>query len=131
MTSSAVRTVRAWLAAVNAGDAEAALAATSPDVRIVGPRGTARGHEVLRAWLGHAGATFATRAVYARDGRVVVAQHGVWRDAATGAVVGEMEVTSRFLVEDGRVAELERYDELAAALRAAGLSEEDDRADGG
>jgi ketosteroid isomerase-like protein len=131
MTSSAAETVHAWLAAVNAGDADAALAVTSPDVSIVGPRGTATGHEVLRAWLGHAGATFSTRAVYARGDRVVVAQHGVWRDAATGGVTGEREVATRFRVEGGRVAELERYDDLAAALRAAGLSEEDDPADTG
>ncbi len=124
MTSPAVRTVHAWLAAVNAGDADAALALTSPDVTIIGPRGTARGHEVLRAWLAHAGATFATRATYSRGDVVVVAQHGVWRDE-TGAVKGEAEVATRFRVADGNVAELERYDELADALRAADLSRAD------
>ncbi|HEU4560423.1 MAG TPA: nuclear transport factor 2 family protein [Longimicrobium sp.] len=119
---TAVQTVHAWLAAVNAGDADAALALTSPGVTIIGPRGTARGHEVLRAWLGHAGATFATRATFARGDAVVVAQHGVWRNA-DGIVVGEAEVATRFRVDDGHVAELERYDDLDAALAAAGLSE--------
>lgn len=124
MTSRSVRTVHAWLAAVNAGDADAALALTSPDVTLIGPRGTARGHQVLRAWLAHAGATFATRATFARSDAVVVAQHGVWRDE-TGAVEGEAEVATRFRVADGNVAELERYDVLANALRAAGLSQGD------
>jgi len=118
--------VHAWLAAVNAGDADAALALTSPDVTIVGPRGTARGHEVLRAWLGHAGATFETRATFARGAAVVVAQRGVWRDAATGGIEGEMDVATRFRVDGGLVAEIERYDELAAALRAAGLDAADE-----
>ena len=131
MTPSPVEIVHAWLAAVNAGDADAALAVTSPEVSIVGPRGTARGHEVLRAWLGHAGATFATRAVYASGGHVVVAQHGVWRDAETGAVKGQAEVATRFRVCGGKVAEMERHDDLAAALRAAGLSGADAVGDGG
>lgn len=116
------QTVRDWLAAVNASDPDAALAGTSPDVTIIGPRGTGRGHEVLRAWLTHAGATFETRSVYANGGSVVVAQHGVWRDAATGDMVGEAEVATRFRVVDGRVAEIQRYDDLAPALRDADLS---------
>ena len=117
--------VRAWLDAVNAGEIEAALALTTSDVAIVGPRGTGRGHAVLRAWLRHAGATFATRAVYARGDAVVVAQHGVWRDLATGVVVGEADVATRFVVRRARVAELERYPDLDAALRATALGEAD------
>lgn len=122
MGSTVTDTVLAWLDAVNAGDTEAALDRTAPDVAIVGPRGTGRGREVLRAWLGHAGATFATRAVYAGGEAVVVAQRGVWRDAVSGAVRGEADVATRFRVVDGQVAEMQRYDDLAAALRDAGLT---------
>jgi ketosteroid isomerase-like protein len=114
--------VLAWLTAVNAGDADAALALSAVDVAIVGPRGTGRGREVLRAWITNAGATFETRGIYAAGHAVVVEQHGVWRDTTTGAARGEAEVSTRFRVSDGQVAELERYDDLAIALRAAGLS---------
>lgn len=131
MRVTAVETVLAWIEAVNAGDADGALALTSPGVTIVGPRGTSRGHEVLRAWLGHAGAAFETRAAYARGDAVVVAQHGVWRDAATGAVKGEMDVATRFRVAGGQVAELARYEELGEALREAGLTRADELRDAG
>jgi ketosteroid isomerase-like protein len=120
-----IRTVHDWLAAVNAGDVEGALALTAPDVVIVGPRGEARGHEVLRAWMGHAGATFQTRETFAARDAVVVAQRGVWRDVQTGELRGEADVATRFRVADARVAEMERYDDVAAALRAAGLTESD------
>jgi hypothetical protein len=125
VTSTPSETVLAWLDAVNAGDTEAALARTAPDVAIVGPRGTGRGREVLRAWLGHAGATFETRAIYAGGDTAVVAQRGVWRDVAGGGVRGEAEVATRFRVAGGQVAEIQRYDELAAALRDAGLTPAD------
>lgn len=126
MPPSPTDVVLAWLAAVNAADVEAALAHTTPDVVIVGPRGTSRGREVLRAWLGHAGATFATRAAYARGDAVVVAQHGTWRDPATGAVRGEAAVATRFRIADGQVAELQRYDDLALALQDAQLTAGDE-----
>jgi ketosteroid isomerase-like protein len=120
-----IRVVHDWLAAVNAGDVEGALALTAPDVTIVGPRGVARGHDVLRAWMSHAGATFQTRETFAAGDVVVVAHHGVWRDAETGEIRGEADVATRFRVADGRVAEMERYDELHAALQAAGLTKGD------
>jgi ketosteroid isomerase-like protein len=119
--------VHDWLAAVNAGDVDGALALTAPDVTIIGPRGEARGHDVLRAWMGHAGATFQTRETFAAGDAVVVAQRGVWRDPQTGDVAGEADVATRFRVAEGRVAEMQRYDELQAALHAAGLTEADRR----
>ncbi len=130
MASSPAETVRAWVAAVNAGDADTALALTSPGVTIAGPRGTSRGHAVLRAWIAHAGATFVTRATFARGDAVVVAQRGAWRDAETGAAKGEMDVATRFRVEGDRITEVERYGDPAEALRAAGLTEADETAPG-
>jgi len=130
MSSDPVRIVHEWLAAVNAGDVEGALALTAPDVTIIGPRGAARGHKVLRAWMGHAGATFQTRETFAAGDVVVVAQHGVWRDAATGDIRGETGVATRFRVAGGRVAEMERYNDFSAALQAAGLTEADRRPSG-
>ncbi|MDF1505824.1 nuclear transport factor 2 family protein [Roseisolibacter sp. H3M3-2] len=116
--------VRAWLAAVNAADADAALALTAPDVVLVGPQGAAQGHAVLRAWIGHAGARFATHALYARGDAVVAAQRGTWRDPA-GATLGDADVATRFRVAEALVAELERHDALDDALRAAGLTTAD------
>jgi ketosteroid isomerase-like protein len=130
LSSDPLRIIHDWLAAVNAGDVEGALALTAPDVVIVGPRGEARGHEVLRAWMGHAGATFQTRETYAAGDAVVVAQHGIWRDMEIGGIRGEADVATRFRVADGRVVEMERYDEVAAALQAAGLTEADSRPSG-
>jgi ketosteroid isomerase-like protein len=124
--SDTADTVHAWLAALNAADAEALLALSAPDIALIGPRGTATGHDALRTWLQHAGATFTTLATYARGDAVVVAQRGVWRGPQTGGAESAVEVATRFRVDDGLVAELQRYDELDAALEAAGL----DRAGG-
>ena len=127
MSSAPIDTVLAWLDAVNAGNTESALEHTISDVSIVGPRGAGRGREVLRAWLSNVGAKFVTRAVYGGGDSAVVAQRGVWRDAATGAIRGEADVATRFRVIDGKVAEIQRYDDLLEALRDAGLTPADVR----
>ena len=123
MTRTPAETVHAWLAAVNAADADAVLALSAPDVAMVGPRGTANGHDVLRGWLQHAGASFETRATFARGDAVVVAQRGLWRTPDGESTV---DVATRFRVAAGLVAELQRYDDLAAALHAAGLTRADE-----
>lgn len=113
--------VQAWLDASNAGDAERLIELSAPDIEIIGPRGSVRGREVLREWLERAGARFETRQVFSSGDRVVVAQRGVWH--APDGQVSEAEVAARFVVRDGRVECVQRYDRLDEALARAGLAD--------
>lgn len=116
-----VAVVLAWQEAANGGDEGRLLALSDPAIAIVGPRGAAQGHEVLRDWLARAGAQFFARRVFAREGAVVVAQRGVWRDEASGSIVGDREVATAFRVADGVVTRLARHERLELALDDAGL----------
>lgn len=117
---------QAWQEAVNARDEALLLRLSHPDIEMVGPRGTAKGHGVLSTWLKQAGLTLETRRVFAAGDAVVFAQVGVWRALDAGELPEAAEVASSFLVRDGRVARLARYDTLAEALTRAGLSEADE-----
>lgn len=123
MGKSETRVVAAWHAALNEGNIDHLLALTHPDVEIGGPRGTARGADVLRDWVGRANIRLDPRRVFARNETVVVEQEAEWRDAGTGAVTGRDAVASVFVVRDGRVAQVARYPNLAQALEAAGLDD--------
>lgn len=123
--SESVATAMAWQEAANRQDTGAVLARSAAAIRIVGPRGEAQGHDVLRAWLERAGLTLTTRSLYARGGTVVAEQRGVWRSAETGAITGEADLATCFQVADGQVTHLARYDRLADALAAAGLTTAD------
>lgn len=125
MRESDGHVVSAWHAALNEGDIDHLVALTHPDVEIGGPRGTARGADVLRDWVRRAGIRLAPRRVFSREGTVVVEQAAEWRDAGTGAVTGCDTVASVFAVRDGRVARVVRYPDLAHALDAAGLDQGD------
>jgi hypothetical protein len=127
---SSITTVLAWQDAVNAQDAERLCALSDPDIEIVGPRGSGYGHQLLREWLGRAGLRLTTRQVFARDGSVVVAQHGVWHDVGTGAAAGEADLASAFRVDGGRVSRFARHDAIDDALADASLSMADARPHG-
>lgn len=126
--TSPVSLVQAWQEAVNSRDVARLVELSDPDIEVVGPRGTARGHQVLRGWLGRAGLHLGTPRVFARGDAVVVAQRAVWRSVETGDVVGEGAIASCFRVAGGRVARFARHERLEAALAEAGLDRADETA---
>ncbi len=92
--------VLAWQEAVNQKDAERLLALSDPNIEIVGPRGSANGHSILRDWLRRAGLSMESQRLYANGETVVVAGHGVWRSVETGDLIGEAEIASHFQVKN-------------------------------
>ena len=126
MTAPEVRVVAEWHEALNGGDAERVVALSDPNVELGGPRGAARGAAALRQWVGHAQVRLAPGRTFHRGDTVVVEQAAEWRDGETGAPIGAATVATVFVVRDGRVASVARHDDLAAALRAAGLDGSDE-----
>jgi hypothetical protein len=126
--TSAISLVQAWQQAVNAQDIDHLLELSAPDIVIVGPRGRASGHQLLRDWIARAGLTLTTQRIFQRDDTVVLAQQGVWQSEATGNVPSKAELASRFRVNQHQVIEYERYSTLAQALEATGMTESDEQA---
>ena len=122
---SEIGTVLAWHEALNAGDADRLAALSHPDVELGGPRGPARGRQVLKDWVRRANVTMAPLRSFHSGRTVVVEEAATWRDAGTGEKTGEATVATVFTVEDGLVAALNRHESLEDALRSAGLEEAD------
>lgn len=123
---SPLAVVAAWQEAVNERDEARLLALSAPEIEIVGPRGVAQGHALLREWLHQAGLSLYPLRGFARGERVVVAQHGVWRTAETGEIVAESELGSYFQVQGGQVVRLARFANVEEALAEAGLGMADE-----
>lgn len=122
---SPLAVVQAWQAAVNRRDTDRLVELSSAEIEVAGPRGTGRGHLLLREWMDRAGLTLETLQAFVRGNVVVVAQRGTWLSVDTGEEMGAQHLASCFRVEAGRVVRFARYDTLDAALQEAGL----DRAD--
>lgn len=119
-------TVRAWHAAVNAGDLERLVALSSSDIEVAGPRGSGRGEHLLRDWFGRAGVRLEPLQTFSRDTDVVVVeQRATWAAPEGTTASPPRTVASVFSVVDGRVTRVMRYADLASALEASGLSPSD------
>lgn len=115
-----------WQDAANQQDSDRLAELSTPDIEVVGPRGSGHGRQLLREWLARAGLQLTAVRAFARDDVVVLAQRGVWRSVETGAVTGERDLASRFRVDGQQVAQFARYDSLDLALAEAGLQEADE-----
>jgi hypothetical protein len=122
MSRGSLGVVEEWLDAVNRGDGQRVIELSADDVEITGPRGSARGRQVLAEWLARAGySAEALRWFCGSGGRVVVEQEARWSEMPSGVVRGRARVGSQFVVSDGVIRYYQRHESLDHALRAAGL----------
>jgi hypothetical protein len=113
--------VEAWHDALNSGDVEGVVASTSADVEIVGPRGTARGHDVLRQWTVGAGAELHPVRWFCGDGgRVVLEQVATWPSPAERT--DPLAVATSFTVKHGWITRIARRGDLDSALADGGVT---------
>jgi hypothetical protein len=121
-----VEAVLGWHEALNAGDAERLTSLSHPEVEVGGPRGTARGRQVLKDWVGRANVRLEPLRLFGRGPTVVVEEAATWRDAQTGETTGEATVATEFVLDRELVARIVRHDALEDALREAGLDGSDE-----
>jgi ketosteroid isomerase-like protein len=122
MTTSEIATVLAWHDALNAGDLDTLVALSSDDVEVGDAHGAIQGHGALREWAASSGMTAAEPGrMYVRDGVVVVEQRV--RLASDPETITTM--ASAFRVVHDHVTSVFRHQDLASALAATDLSEED------
>jgi len=121
VTAPEVRIVKDWHEALNGGDPDRLVELSHPDVEVGGPRGSGHGTRLLREWVDRAYIRFEPRRFFHRAETVVVEEEAEWRSAETGEVTGSQTVGSVFVVRDGRVARVMRYEDLAGALQVANI----------
>lgn len=113
------RIVEAWHEALNAGDAEHLVELSHPGVAVGGPRGTGSGAHLLREWVERANIRLLPRRLFHSAETVVVEGEARWsQDEGNTRTVGTV-----FVVRDGLVASVLRYEDLASALATANLDE--------
>jgi ketosteroid isomerase-like protein len=124
VATDAVSTVHAWHEALNRGDVEELIALSSDEIEVGGPRGrgTGPGAQLLREWFERVGIRLVPYRTFHRDTLVVVEQGASWQADTT---TEPQTVASVFVVKDGRVASVVRYEDLTSALEASGLTYSD------
>ena len=121
MSTSEIATVLAWHDALSSADLDTLGELSSDDIEIGDAHGAAQGHAALRAWAQRTAATIEVGDIYYRDGVVVVAERITPREDPSSA----RTTASAFRVVDDHVTAAFRHEDLAAALAATEMSEED------
>jgi hypothetical protein len=118
MTTSEIATVLAWHDALNEQDFDTLLALSSDDIEVGDANGATQGHQALLEWARSTGVQVEPGRMYVRDGVVVVEQQVTSPSGAAAAA-------SAFRVVHDHVTSVFRHDDLASALAATDLNEED------
>lgn len=121
MSTSEIATVLAWHDALSTADLDTLVALSSDDIEIGDAHGAAQGHAALREWAQRTDAEVEVGDIYYRDGVVVVGERITPRDDPSGA----RTTASAFRVVDDHVTAAFRHEDLAAALAATEMNEED------
>jgi hypothetical protein len=121
MSTSEIATVLAWHDALSAADFGTLVSLSSDDVEIGDAHGAAQGHAALREWAQRTDAEVEVGDIYYRDGVVVVGERITPRDDPSAV----RTAASAFRVVDDHVTAAFRHDDLAAALAATEMNEED------
>lgn len=123
MTTSEKATVLAWHDALNAGDLDTLIELSSDDIEVGDARGAAQGHAALRDWAAGLSSTVTVGRLFVHDG-VVVAEEQIAARDGSGDSTPRGSATSFRVVHD-KVTSVFRHDDLAAALAATELTEDD------
>jgi ketosteroid isomerase-like protein len=121
MSTSEIATVLAWHDALNTADLDTLISLSSDDIEIGDSDGAAQGHGALREWAQRLAATIEVGQIYYHDG-VVVVEERLTSKTDPGQVSA---AASAFRVVHDHVTSVFRHDDLAAALSATELTDED------
>lgn len=122
-----IEVVQQWQDAANQQNVSRLFELSDAAIELIGPRGVAKGHQVLADWVQRAGAQFTVLQVFACAERVVVVQHGEWYSPETKEVIGQAEVATSFYLNQHRVKRIARFDTLEQALQDAQLTVADEQ----
>jgi limonene-1,2-epoxide hydrolase len=121
MSTSEIATVLAFHDALSTADLDTLVSLASDDVEIGDAHGAAQGHAALREWAQGSDAIVEVGDIYYRDGVVVVEE----RVTSKSDPDDVSTMASAFRVVHDHVTSAFRHDDLAAALAATKLTNED------
>lgn len=121
MSTSEIATVLAWHDALSTSDIDTLVSLSSGDIELGDAHGAAQGHSALRDWAERSDANVEVGDIYYRDGVVVVEERITSRTDPDDVTIA----ASAFRVVHDHVTSAFRHDDLASALAATELLDED------
>lgn len=115
-----IKIAEQWTRKVNERDIKGVLEVSDPHIELIGPRGSAEGHDILRQWVEESGIKMETLDYYAKGNEVICVQRATWENQN-----GHVMIYTFMDIRNKKVHRLGRYDTLDDAFGQCQLSEED------
>lgn len=122
-TTESIRIVRLWHEALNIKHKKGLAELVTKNVSMSGPKGDLKGMDVMLEWVDRANITLEPQRYFQSGNTVVVEERAVWHEAETEKEIGSAAVASVFILDNGFVTGIKRFDSLSKAFEVAGLTE--------
>lgn len=118
-----LETVSNWHEALNTKNKQILASLVTKNVGMSGPKGHVEGVDIMLDWVDRANIALEPISYFQFRGTVVVEGCATWYDIETGAKIGAALVATVFILANGFITTIKRYDNLSEALQAARLTE--------
>jgi hypothetical protein len=108
-----------WHQALNTRDEQQMNPIVTPDVKLIGPKGTAVGIQAMLEWVKQSGIRMVVTAFYYKHHCVIAAQEATWAIAEADKHL----LATAFKFKGGQIFSIQRYSSLHEALIAEGMDE--------
>lgn len=122
-TTENIRVVALWHEALNIKHKTGLAELATKNVKMAGPKGDVEGITRLLEWIDRANITLTPKRYFQSDDTITVEEHAVWHEAETEKEINSAVVASVFVLHNGLIAGIQRFENLKEAFEATGLNE--------
>jgi hypothetical protein len=112
-----------WHEALNMKHKRGLAELVTKNVKMSGPKGDVEGVNIMLEWMDRANITLEPKRYFQSGEIIIVEELAVWQEGGTEKEINSAKAASVFVLDDGRIASIQRFDNLNKAFEATGLNE--------
>lgn len=122
-TAENIRVVELWHEAMNVKHKKGLTELVKGNVKMTGPKGDVQGVSIMLEWIDRANITLTPQRYFQSGDTIIVEERAVWYEVETEKEIDTAIVASVFVLENGLIASIQRYDSLNKAFEVTRLNE--------
>lgn len=122
-TKDNIQVVELWHEALNIKHKKGLAELVKENVKMTGPKGDVEGVNIMLEWVDRANIMLTPKRYFQLKDTVIVEELAVWYEAETEREINNAVVASVFILENGLIASVQRYDSLEKAFEVTALTE--------
>ena len=122
-TKDNIQIVELWHEALNIKHKKGLSDLVKENVKMVGPKGNVEGVNIMLEWIDRANIMLTPKRYFQLNDIVIVEELAVWYEAETEKEMDTALLASVFVLENGLITSIQRYNSINEAFDVTGLNE--------